>query len=65
MPFYPVLAVERNTPRLEAIISSPAFFTFYGDPRSEDIADRLVLVSGMHCFAILAPKSDMQIRVAP
>lgn len=56
MPFYPVLAVERNTPRLKAIIFSPALFTFYGDPRPKDIADRLMLVSGVHCFAILAPK---------
>lgn len=59
------LTIDWNTPGLKAIIFRPTFLTIYGDPRTKDIADRLTLVSVLHClFIVFSPKPDMSVSVA-
>jgi hypothetical protein len=57
------LAIDRNAPSLKAIVFCPEFHTVSGDPRPEDIADRLPLVFGLHlgsCF-LLSPACPVSV----
>jgi len=58
MPAYPVLAIDWNTPGLMAVVFRVELHTIYGDPRAEDIANRLALAStGLHCLCIVVSQT--------